>query len=151
MNLRTRFDDKWTPEPYSSCWIWIGAQDKKGYGRISVGGRLGNARVAHRVSWQLNRGDIPIGMDVCHSCDTPSCVNPDHLFIGTRLDNMQDAVKKGRTTVGERNPQSKLTKENVVEIRSSTETQEVLGKRYGVMQSAISRIKTGKRWTHLEL
>ncbi len=147
--IQERFDEKLIPEPYSGCYLWFGAHDRQGYGRISVGGRSGQAQVSHRIAWQLHRGEIPNGLDVCHTCDTPECVNPDHLFVGTRRDNMQDAANKGRTTIGERNPQSKLTEAQVLEIRSSPESRKVLAQRYGVLPNAISRIKSRKRWGYL--
>jgi hypothetical protein len=80
-------------EPTSGCWLWTGSVSPKGYGGFG-GGTYGKR--AHRVSWRLFRGTIPDGFDVCHKCDTPPCVNPDHLFVGTRSDNMYDCSRKGR-------------------------------------------------------
>jgi len=83
----------------TGCWLWTAATTRK-YGRMHFGGKLTQA---HRISWTLNRGDIPSGMNVCHHCDTPPCVNPDHLFLGTQADNIRDAYRKGRVmTPGER-------------------------------------------------
>lgn len=81
-----------------TCWIWIGAgsTSKKGYGQIRLPGAKGRQTSAHRVSWILHRGEIPIGLDVLHKCDNPPCVNPDHLFLGTNQDNVNDKVSKGR-------------------------------------------------------
>lgn len=95
-SLEERFASHVAPEAITGCWLWLGKPDKHGYGRINVGGRAGKAQFAHRVSWELHRGSIPNGMGVLHHCDTPSCVNPDHLFIGTQSDNMRDARAKGR-------------------------------------------------------
>ena len=93
-SLMEKFESKYIPEPMSGCWLWIGANSGKGgYGQISINGRI---KRAHRVSWELHRGFIPEGMLVCHHCDTPPCVNPDHLFVGTYSDNTIDSVKKGR-------------------------------------------------------
>jgi hypothetical protein len=78
------------------CWEWRGAKSRFGYGRFIVGR---NNRLAHRVAWAATRGEIPVGMNVCHRCDNPSCVNPDHLFLGTQRDNVRDMHEKGRAPV----------------------------------------------------
>jgi len=147
--LQERFNEKWIPEPFSSCHLWFGAHDRNGYGRISVGGRSGKVWVSHRIAWELHRGKIPKGLDVCHTCDTPSCVNPDHLFLGTRKDNMQDAAKKRRTTFGQRNAQSKLTEEQAKAILNAVGLQREVAVQYGIQQNTVSRIKSGARWGHL--
>src|SRR5947207_548479 len=90
---KERFDAKWTPEPFSGCWIWTGARSLNGYG---VMGMPHINRNAHRISWEIHRGIIPNKICVLHRCDTPSCVNPDHLFLGSLKDNTRDMVKKGR-------------------------------------------------------
>lgn len=91
--LRERFNSRHIPVPESGCWLWEGAVDRYGYGKI----RDNCHRVqAHRVSWILHNGPIPEGLCVLHKCDVPGCVNPDHLFLGTNKDNTQDALKKGR-------------------------------------------------------
>jgi hypothetical protein len=90
MTLKQRFDRKWTPEPYSGCWLWIGST-AKGYGKLTIKHK---DVLAHRCAWQLLNGEIPLGAHVLHSCDTPLCVNPDHLFIGSHTDNMRDMYAK---------------------------------------------------------
>lgn len=88
-----------------TCWNYTGAKTEFGYGYIGRGGKHGGATVTHRVSWVLHHGEIPSGIQVLHKCDNPKCVRPDHLFLGTQKDNMQDASKKGRC----RNGREKLT------------------------------------------
>lgn len=75
------------------CWLWTGATLKDGYGNLKVGGRTVQA---HRLSWEMHHGAEPSGQ-VCHTCDNPSCVRPDHLFVGDQADNMRDMAAKGRT------------------------------------------------------
>ena len=89
-NLIKRFFSKVTKS--KDCWVWI-AQNVNGYGRLRIKGKL---KLAHRVIWELKIGRIPKGLDVLHSCDNPSCVNPQHLWLGTHQQNMKDRDKKGR-------------------------------------------------------
>ncbi len=92
--LQQRFDEKWIPEPNSNCWLWTASVNKQGYGHIGVGGKV---LLAHRISWFLHHGEMPpSNLDVCHHCDTPGCVNPKHLFVGTVTDNLYDCIDKGR-------------------------------------------------------
>lgn len=78
------------------CWEWIGSRNAAGYGKMTVGGRGAGHVRAHRVSWELANGPVPEGLWVLHTCDNPPCVRPDHLWLGTRLDNMRDCASKGR-------------------------------------------------------
>ena len=91
--VQDRLERGFIPVPFCGCWIWEGARRSRRYGIIKVRGK---AEAAHRISWMVYRGDIPDGMHVLHHCDTPLCVNPDHLFLGTHQDNMDDKERKGR-------------------------------------------------------
>lgn len=144
------------PVPWTGCWLWVGSGNAKGYGRIQTGLKsTGDRRMrsAHRVSWELFRGPILDGMHVLHRCDVPACVNPDHLFLGSNKDNMNDKAVKGRCrsnpVVGEAHPNSKLTEEQVRYILSSDKKQKDLAKELGIGKMQVSRIKRGERWRHV--
>jgi hypothetical protein len=80
----------------NDCWVWVGNRLPKGYGRMCSGGKSGQVLLAHRVSWALHNGPIPTGKYICHTCDNPPCVNPNHLFLASHAENMADMVAKGR-------------------------------------------------------
>lgn len=130
------------------CWLWIGALLKTGYGSIRVNHK---AERAHRVAYELVNGPIPSGMLVLHSCDNPQCVNPSHLRVGTKKENMQDAIERKLAPTGEKSPKSKLTTLDVVAIRAAIDagvTGRYLAKRFSVSESTISVIKNRKAWMH---
>jgi hypothetical protein len=131
-----------------TCVIFNGYKDKDGYGITKSGKR------AHRVAYEEAYGVYDKKLLVCHSCDTPSCINPKHLFLGTSKDNMQDKVKKGRHVpvrmFGEKNPMAKLTLKKVETIRNKYKrgvyTQQMLAKDFKVSQAVINSVLKGKTW-----
>ena len=147
-----RFVEKREP---SECWLWTGATVSNGYSSYGVfntgGSRAAGYKnvVAHKFCHSMHFGEIPQGMLVMHSCDTPLCVNPAHLSLGTAAQNSADMVRKKRNHRGVCRPGAKLTDTAVREIRASTETQATLSARYGIAQSTISLIRSGQRWTHV--
>lgn len=138
------------------CWTWLGATDVHGYGKVKF---LDRTRLAHRVSWLLTHGD-PGRSYVCHHCDTPSCVRPDHLFVGEQLANIRDMDTKGRrrSLFGIHNPRAKLTHFQVGEIRRRYSAGKnrfhpgnarALAEEYGVSKRALLGIIQGVRWSWL--
>ena len=135
----------------SGCWLWRGAL-LGGYGYICGGPNRGRKSMrVHRVSWILYRGEIPEGLCVCHKCDVRSCVNPDHLFLGTNNENMHDAFVKGRFAHGERAHKAKLTEDAVRYIRSRVKRYGLnveLARKFGVKKDCIWKIRAGWSWKH---
>lgn len=139
----------------SGCIEFTGARDRDGYGQChytKYGKILGVTR-AHQMSFVVNFGKIPDNCVVCHTCDNPSCINPDHLFAGTILDNNLDKINKGRanTARGIRNSQSKLTEKQVIEIKNfkGRKTSLEVAKMYGISFSNVCLIWRGQSWGHL--
>lgn len=129
------------------CWEWTASVGNHGYGQLA---HLGTKRTAHTLSWRIHRGDIPDGLCVLHECDNRRCANPGHLFLGTRVDNMEDMTRKGRRVRGEAHGRAKLTATQVLEIRSSDETNYRLAKDLDVSVALVSKIKSRHLWSHLE-
>jgi hypothetical protein len=134
-----------------SCWTWIGGRDAYGYPmfRANIGGVL--FKKGHRASFALFRGPVAEGMHVCHACDNPSCVNPDHLFLGTNKDNMRDKIAKGRAQApkGEDSPHATLTEEQAQTILLDARPYIVIAAEYGVAASTVGSIKNRVSWRHL--
>ncbi len=130
----------------SGCWIWMRSTIEKGYGRISVKQK---SNLAHRASYREFVGEIPDGMCVLHRCDNPPCINPDHLFLGTHMDNTKDKIKKGRQKCGFHN--SANTKEkDVLFIRRSNENAAVLAERFNLTSDSIGNIRNYKTWKNIK-
>jgi hypothetical protein len=106
---------------------------------------------AHRLAWEMKNGPIGDGLFVCHRCDIPSCVNPDHLFLGTHAENMKDMREKGRCWCppGEDHRGAKLTEANVIDIRKSDQSDTKLASHYGVSRAAIYAARKGVNWKYL--
>lgn len=134
------------------CWLWQAGKIQPGYGAMHFQGRQ---QLAHRIAWQLeHQRVIPKGMHICHHCDNPPCVRPDHLFLGSAKDNMNDMHRKGRAgdrewwkRPGRRHHFAKLTLEQAVEVRrlykETDKTQRQIAEQFGVSQAAIWHILKG--------
>lgn len=148
-SLKDKLENWYMPIPESGCWVWMGALAAFGYGNIidENGKNMG----AHRASYIFHKGQIPEGMCVLHRCDVPACINPSHLFLGTKKDNIHDMWGKNRDNhaKGERAATAKLTSKDVVEIRNSDLKNHELAKLYGVTDSAIHAIKNRVNWKHV--
>lgn len=140
----------------TGCWLWTGKPGAGGYGVIRFGPKCYKA---HRVSWSLHSGlpIPPVEVKVCHKCDTPACVNPNHLWLGSQLDNIADMVAKGRqrgvSRPGSLSPMSKLTESQVWAIRAVLRegifNQRELSRLFSVSPMTINRIANNKLWTHV--
>lgn len=132
----------------TGCWNWSRYRNALGYGVLGV--PLDRTMLAHRYAWEVYKGVVPAGLCVLHRCDNPSCVNPEHLFLGTQADNNEDMHNKGRGVIprGETHGCAKLTNKQVQEIReqfgklSDCE----LARRYGVTSGAIRHMRLGITW-----
>lgn len=141
------------PIPGSGCILWTGSITKGGYGYFSQTKQGKKIKTyAHRAVYARRFGPIPARTCVCHRCDVPSCVNPDHLFLGTHSDNMADMVKKGRShrSIGESNGGGgKLTEWDVVSIRMDTRPRHEIAAAFGVSGKTIWRVRSGFHWSHI--
>ena len=133
--------------PESGCWVWMSTIHENGYGRVCAGKK---PFYAHRVSYEQKYGPIPSGMMALHHCDVRCCVNPDHIFVGTQQNNMTDKVRKNRQAKGISHGNAKLTEDQVLEIKYSSETSIKLAAKFDYPASMIRAIKNGNLWKHLE-
>lgn len=137
----------------------MGALNEAGYGIVGNGSREDGVDRAHRITYRHFCGDIPSNIFVCHHCDVRSCCNPDHLFLGTNLDNVNDCIKKKRNSKPPKNSHikgvvhvnHKLNDDAVREIRllAGKVSQKILAKRFGVVRQTISDVAIGKKWKHI--
>lgn len=143
------FRDRSVVDPETGCWLWQMARAPNGYGALRY---AGSTMRAHRAAFTTASGvNPPRNIDVCHRCDARNCVNPDHLFLGTRAENMADCIAKGRFSPvpvlsGEASPNSKLTAEQVRSIRRDERSMRAIARFYGVDRGTISCIKKGLTW-----
>jgi hypothetical protein len=132
------------------CWDWNGSADAKGYGRLNIGNK---PVLAHRASWEAFRGQIPNGSYVLHKCDNPRCIRPEHLFLGDQQMNMEDKMKKKRhrygVSKGTDHGCSKLTEQQVLEIRASSGPSRIIAEQYGISGRQVRDIRALKVWKHL--
>ncbi len=150
--LETRFWRYVAKGKKRACWPWTGHRDADGYGRIMVRvktKRGHTVRPAHRVAYGLFVGPVPNELLVLHKCNNPCCVNPNHLRLGTPLENMADRSRSGNTLRGEMSPVAKLTAKDIRAIRRDTRYQYVIAKDYGIIQAHVSRIKRRTVWSHI--
>jgi hypothetical protein len=166
-HVKTKFMNLIDKSGSNGCWTWNGSVSNTGYGRIGV---CPGRKQVHRLSWELFHGKIPDGLHVLHKCDNPLCVNPDHLFLGTQMDNNLDRTLKGRTASGdsngmrrhpervsrgERNGRAKITEEIVLEIRrlyvkgSRVYGQASLARKFGLSQPYVGDIVNRLKWRHI--
>jgi len=136
----------------NQCLNWVGVK-RLNYGRINYKGKTIGCT---RLIWQWNNGNIPGDLIICHKCDNPACVNIEHLFLGTKLDNMKDCVNKGRKKglKGEKSPRSKLTDTKVREIKKMLHDKHSIisvAKKFSVGTTTIGHIKNERTWSHISL
>ncbi len=134
----------------NNCWICTSHKtDAYGYPACKRNNKLIKI---HRLFYEKHCGKIPINMQVCHKCDNPTCINPEHLFLGTHLDNMRDMDAKGRRTVGEMSPHSKLTEKDVKQIRYVllNTSRKKIAEKFNISINYVSVLRKGLKWKHLK-
>lgn len=149
MEWLNRFWSKVHKRSDIDCWEWTGYIHPYGYGKLKIRGRH---KLAHRLSWIIAYGKIPNNMCICHKCDNRKCVNPNHLFVGTKSDNIKDRHVKGRSVKGESNGRAILTETQVVFIKQGIQNgikRRQLATMFNVGMNAIDKIACGRTWQYL--
>ena len=148
-----RVDQFWNNhiERDNGCWEWQKGKNDRGYGEVSINGI---SLYVHRFAWELLNGEIPGGMCILHKCDNPSCINPDHLFIGTQLDNVRDMLSKGRASPppvhrGTKNNKAVLCEWKVRYIRASDLSQRAIARMFGIGKTTVAHVQCGRTWAWL--
>ena len=155
--IKDRFWPKVDKRGPDECWEWTACYNEYGYGMIAKGGKDGGMERAHLVSWEIHNGPIPDGLCVLHHCDNPHCVNPRHLFLGTKKDNVHDMSEKGRRSLanrarGEHHGSAKLTEKKVRRIRlllSRRCSQRYIARLFHISQTNVSAINRRDIWAWL--
>lgn len=150
-SMQNRFHSNYTRGGDSECWEWMGAKKSDfGYGAFKLGARNTKVEYSHRVAYSLAKGEIPKGMMVRHTCDNPKCVNPNHLVVGTAMDNAMDKVERDRQPKGVDCPNAKLTDLAVTQIRKLSDLRSVVvAKMFGVSRQTIADIRAKRTWAHV--
>jgi hypothetical protein len=142
--IKERFLEKVVKQD-SGCHEWTGSLAKNGYGNFHKDGKT---HYSHRIAWEIEHGEEPSDY-ILHKCDNRKCVNPDHLFVGSFYDNMDDMVEKGRQAHGEKNHHAKLTAEKVLQIRQEVGLQREIAAKYNITPSLVSMIRSGRIWKYI--
>ncbi len=147
--LAERFWEKVEVRDLHDCWRWRASTKVGGYGKIADDD--GRIQSAHRIAYRLVFGDLSPGLVVCHRCDNPGCVNPQHLFVGTQAENLRDMRNKRRDNPprGSRHPKARLDEALVARVRADVRSHRRIAKDYGIGKSTVGMIKAGATWTHV--
>jgi hypothetical protein len=150
-DLKKYIESMVMPEPNTGCWFWMGFVTSHGYGKIVFNGRK---VAAHRISYAVHKGKIKDGAVICHKCDVPGCVNPDHLFLGTQKDNVHDMIRKGRAKFpivnkGEASHLAKVSADTVLKIRASNLSNVEASEFFGLPYHLVYQIRKRISWKHI--